>query len=347
MKVLRILLTVDPELPVPPKLYGGIERIVAGLVGELRSRGHLVGLVAHGDSTCPVERLYSWPCLKPQTSLAHTRNLWTLLRAASDFQADLVHSFSRLGYLLPLLPRRLPKVMSYQRSTGGRQIVWGTRLGGRTLRFTGCSQFIADMGARSGGRWDAIPNFVELAKFDFQPIVLREAPLVFLSRVERIKGTHVAIAVAKRTRRRLLIAGNHGETGEEGRYWETEILPHLGKNGIEYVGPVDDVQKNKLLGLAGAMIVPIEWDEPFGIVFIEAMACGTPVISCPRGALPEIVRDHIDGFLTSTVDEACAAILRLPAIDRRECRRRVELNFSASLIATQYEALYRDLENSC
>jgi glycosyltransferase involved in cell wall biosynthesis len=170
---------------------------------------------------------------------------------------------------------------------------------------------------------------------------------VFLSRVEPIKGAHNAIAAARLTKRRLLIAGNHGTTGEAGRYWQDEIVPHLDKDGIEYVGSVNDEQKNALLGQAAAMIVPIEWEEPFGIVFAEALACGTPVISCPRGALPEIVRPGIDGYLVNNIDEVCTAIQNLPQINRRNCRQRAEECFSASVIVDKYEQLYCSLTSTC
>ena len=133
----------------------------------------------------------------------------------------------------------------------------------------------------------------------------------FLSRVESIKGAHWAIEIARRTGHRLVIAGNHAESGAEGDYWRREIEPWIGRDGIEYVGPVDDAQKNKVLGEARAMVVPIQWDEPFGIVFAEALACGTPVISCPRGSLPEIVRQGVDGFLIKSIDEGCEAVAKL------------------------------------
>src|SRR5262249_30211189 len=163
--------------------------------------------------------------------------------------------------------------------------------------------------------------------------------LVFLSRIERIKGAHTAIAVARRTGRKLIIAGNRADHGAELDYWMQEIVPLL-CSGIEYVGPVDDVQKDALLGQAAALIVPIEWNEPFGIVFAEALACGTPVISCPRGALPEIVRHGTDGFLVDSIAQACDAVERLDKIDRAACRKRVEQLFSVPVITAQYERLY-------
>jgi glycosyltransferase involved in cell wall biosynthesis len=91
------------------------------------------------------------------------------------------------------------------------------------------------------------------------------------------------------------------------------------------------------------MVVPIQWDEPFGIVFAESLACGTPVISCPRGALPEIIRDSVDGFLVKNLDEACEAVVKVRSIDRRECRRRAETMYSAEVITSLYEALYASL----
>src|SRR5262249_47761422 len=159
-------------------------------------------------------------------------------------------------------------------------------------------------GRRAGGEWRAVHNFVDTDFYTFQPAVAADAPLVFLSRVERIKGAHTAIEVARRAGRRLIIAGNRASAGPEPDYREHGIAPRLGP-GMEYVGQVDEAQKNVLLGQAAAMVVPIEWDEPFGIVFAEALACGTPVISCPRGALPEIVRPGTDGFLVTSVAEAC------------------------------------------
>jgi glycosyltransferase involved in cell wall biosynthesis len=345
----RILLTADPELPVPPNLYGGIERIVDGLIAELRLRNLQVGLVAHPDSQCPVDYFLPWPGRKSNRLTDSLRNTAALWRGVRTFKPDVVHSFSRLAYLLPLFlaphfglgtPRL---VMSYQRKPTERQVKRAAQLAGQNLVFTGCSEFIAAQGRQWGGKWVAIPNFVDTAFYHFSPTVAPDAPLVFLSRVERIKGAHTAIALAKRTGRRLLIAGNHGEVGEEGRYWETEILPHLGRDGVEYVGPVDDVQKNKLLGQAAAMIVPVEWDEPFGIVFAEALACGTPVISCPRGALPEIVREGVDGFLVNSVGQACAAIAKLPSIKRADCRRRAETEFGSGVVTDKYLEMYSQL----
>ncbi len=343
---MRILVSVDPEIPVPPRFYGGIERIVDGLITELRLRQHQVGLVAHPDSTCKADYLQHWPGAmsnRATDSLRNTRALWDAVRS---FKPDVVHSFSRLGYLLPLLLGRLPKVMSYQRHTGGSRNRLAALLGGNGLAFTGCSELIAAQGRRWGGRWEAIPNFVDTDFFQFNPSVAPDAPLVFLSRVERLKGAHTAIAIARGAGRRLIIAGNRVNEGEGADYWKAEIAPYVGRDGIDYVGPVDDAQKNRLLGMAAAMVVPIEWDEPFGIVFAEALACGTPVISSPRGALPEIVEHGKHGFLTMSVDEGVSAVARLNEIDRNGCRDRAERLFSRPVVVSRYENLYREMHRN-
>lgn len=340
---MRILLTADPEVAVPPKLYGGIERIVAGLINKLRARGHQVGLAANLDSTCTVDYFEPWPGRASNRLVDSLRNTTALVRAVRRFNPDILHSFSRLVYLLPLLLTRVPTLMSYQRHTGGQRNRVAAVLGGSRFAFTACSEYIARQGRRWGGRWLVVPNFVDTEFYTFAPSIPADAPLVFLSRVERIKGAHTAIEIARRAGRRLMIAGNRVHEGEGATYWDQEIAPHIGRNGIEYVGPVNDVQKNELLGRAAAMLVPIEWDEPFGIVFVESLACGTPVISCPRGALPEIVREGETGFLVQTVEEGVNALHRLGTISRASCRLRAELFFSQKVVVSKYEAIYSEL----
>ena len=341
---MRILLTADAELPVPPLHYGGIERVIASLIEEFRRRGHVVGLVAHSDSSASVDAFFPWPGKSSQRRMDSLRNTLELTKAVKAFRPDVIHSFSRLMWLFPLAltARRLPIVMSYQRDPSGRTVRLARRIMGNRLCFTGCSQSIADLGlSRGGGEWNGIPNFIDPEKLTFMPSVSSDAPLVFLSRIEPIKGCHTAIAIAKASGRRLLIAGNRVETGGAAGYWDREIAPHLGRDGIEYVGTVDDVQKNELLGSAAAMLVPIEWEEPFGIVFAEALACGTPVISCPRGALPEIVDQGRHGFLVNSVEGGVAAVRRMGDISRAECRRRVEENFTIEIVAGKYLDLFQ------
>ncbi|BBC24671.1 glycosyltransferase [Pseudanabaena sp. ABRG5-3] len=341
---MRILITADPELPVPPKLYGGIERIVDVLVTGLQSLGHTVGLVAHHQSTSKADRLFSWRGQRSQSKFDTFQNVMTLWSAVQEFKPDVVHSFSRIFYMLPILRSPIPKIMSYQRRPSDHTVRLASQIAGKSLTFTGCSDHICQIGSKAGGTWQTIYNCVDLAKYTFQPKVSPDAPLVFLSRIERIKGAHTAIAIAKKTDKKLIIAGNYSDTGEEGKYWREQIEPNLDNRQIKYIGSINDEQKNNLLGQALAMVVPIEWEEPFGIVFAEALACGTPVISCPRGALPEIIRQEIDGYLIETIDEAKRAIHNISQIDRHNCRQRVEHKFSTSTVIKQYEQVYDTLQ---
>jgi glycosyltransferase involved in cell wall biosynthesis len=340
---MRILLTADPFIPVPPVGYGGIERIVASLAGELRTRGHSVGLVAKAGSTCAADRLFAWPEPKRIGPLNHLRNALALRAAVGEFQPQIVHSFSRLASLLPLLPTRLPKIMSYQRQTGPTPIRRALRMARRgTLRFTGCSEFICRQGRPGGGDWRAVFNFVDPAAIDFVPRVPADAPLLFLSRIESIKGPDLAIAVARQAGRRLIIAGNRSATGPEAAFFEGKIAPHLGRDGIEFVGEVADGPKNLLLGKAHALLVPIQWDEPFGIVFAEALAAGTPIISCARGALPEIVQPGKTGVFMTDLASGVEAVARAGALDRAACRADAEARFSLGACTSQYERLYAE-----
>jgi len=337
---MRILLTADPEIAVPPLGYGGIERVVDGLVRYCRTQGHTIGLVAHRDSQSPAHEHFPWPG-RTSTSLSDTlRNTLALRRAVRLFRPDVLHSFSRLAYLSPLLPTRLPKVMSYQRHTGGPQIALAACLGGQSLHFAGCSEYICGLGRAVGGRWSAIPNFVDPDRYTFVGRVAPDAPLVFLSRLETIKGPDLAIAIARASGRRLILAGNHADRGPESEFWRDRIAPHIGHDGIEWVGEVNDQQKNELLGRAAALLVPIQWGEPFGIVFAEALACGTPVISCRRGALPEIVEEGRTGLFVDSIADGVAAVARIPTLDRAACRVAVESRFSTDICATAYLRLY-------
>jgi glycosyltransferase involved in cell wall biosynthesis len=270
------------------------------------------------------------------------RTLWRMRR-----QFDLVHSFGRLASLLPiLLMRSLPKLQSYQRaSVPWRSVAIASRLAGSSILFTGCSTSVyRDDGPQPvAGRWRTIHNGVEMRKYDFAPRVSGDAPLVFLGRVERNKGAHNAIAIARGSGRRLVIAGNRADSGDEARYFQELIAPELRLGIVDYVGEVDDIRKNALLGTAAALVMAIEWDEPFGIVMAESLACGTPVIGFPRGSVPEVVTHGVNGFLCESVDDAVTAVGMLSSIDRATVRDDCEARFSDNVVVDRYEAVYREM----
>jgi glycosyltransferase involved in cell wall biosynthesis len=345
---LRLAITVDPYLPVPPLLYGGIERVVDLLVRGLVARGHAVTLFAHPDSRTPaVLRPYGLP---PHTGAAtRFRELLQVGRGLRQLRRslDLVHSFGRLAALLPILrDRALPKIQSYQRAVPWTGVRRAAVLAGESLTFTGCSTSLYADAVSSGvaaGRWHTVFNGVDVSRYAAVEAVPPDAPLMFLGRLERIKGVHHAIAIAKTARRRLVIAGNIVAEGPDAGYFDDEIRPHVDGRTIEYVGPVDDVRKNALLGASAALLMPIEWEEPFGIVMAEAMACGTPVIGFERGSVPEVVRPGINGFICRTVEEATALVPDACALDRRVVRADCEARFSQSAIVTGYERLYGEV----
>jgi glycosyltransferase involved in cell wall biosynthesis len=340
---LHIALTVDPYIPVPPRTYGGFERIAAWLVDELIQRGHTISLLAHPDSRTRATLVpYGVP---PHTGpVARTRELWqvasALVRRRRDL--DLVHSFGRLAALLPVLAdRRLPKIQSYGRYISWRGVGRASALAGDSLIFTACSDRLwqKDDPRLRRGDWRTVYNGVDLSLYTATREVPADAPLVFLGRLEFIKGVHHAIDVALAHQRRLVIAGNRVDSVEGRRYFES-LRPRLSHPLIEYVGPVDDEQKNRLLQGAAALLMLIEWEEPFGIVMAEAMACGTPVIGFRRGAVPEVVIDGVTGCVVDSVDEAVAAVDRVRSFERARIREHAAARFSHRAIVDQYEALY-------
>jgi len=219
-----------------------------------------------------------------------------------------------------------------------------TRLGAKRMHYTAVSAAIRDTGAPGGGDWSVIYNCADPAKYTFRSATdPRSAPLVFLGRLDRCKGPHTAIDVARRLNRRLIIAGNISPVAEEQEFFKREVEPRIDGSLVTYIGPVDDVQKDALLGGAAAMLMPIDWEEPFPVVLPESMLCGTPVISFRRGGVPEGIEQGRTGFTCDTIDEMCAAVGRLPEISRAACRAEAERRFSGRAITDEYESLYRRL----
>ncbi|MCP9826034.1 glycosyltransferase family 4 protein [Synechococcus sp. EJ6-Ellesmere] len=336
---LRIAITADPELPVPPELYGGIERMIDGLVRELVSRGHSVTLFAHPASKSPCT-LVGWPGATSSSFRDTMANMAVLAKGVASGSFDLLHSFSRLAYLGPLLPWPIPKLMTYQRPVTRRTVQLSHALSRGTLKFSAISAWmqapVADI-----GRWHVVPNGVDLSIFPFVADPGPEAPLVFLGRLEEIKGPHLAIEAAKRSGLPLVLAGNVAT--EHQRWVEEHVLAQLDPPHIRYVGPANDIQKAALLGSSRALLMPILWDEPFGIVMAEAMACGTPVLGLNRGAVPEVVEHGVTGFVANSLPELIAQLPGLANLDRAASRRNVERLYSSGAMADGYLRVYQSM----
>jgi len=337
---LRIAITADLTIPVPPQFYGGIERIIDMLINTYTERGHEVSLFAHRDSKTTAK-------LIPYRSSSHNRieflkNCMMVNSTILRGNFDVVHSFGRLALLLPILPTNIPKVMSYQREPTLRQIRKAMKITKHgSIAFTGCSRYISDQILQVAPAY-SIFNGVKMGTYGFQPDVPPQAPLVFLGRIEPIKGTHIAIEMARTTGRKLIIAGNI--PSEHQSYFDNLVKPFL-DDQVTYIGPVNDEQKNQLLGSALALLMPVQWNEPFGIVMAEAMACGTPVIGFNRGALPEIIINGFNGFCCNSMNDMETAIGEIENIDRHQVRKDALSRFSADVIADQYLNIYHQLIN--
>ena len=343
---LRIGITADPYLPVPPRLYGGIERVVDFLVRGLTARGHQVTLFGHPESSTAAATVipYGSP---PHTGVVHRSRELAQLGTALVRHAralDVVHSFGRLAALLPLLPvPTLPKLQSYQRSVPWPSVKRAARIAGHSLRFTGCSASVFAGATPTHGTWHCVFNGVEVERYAFVDRVPPDAPLVYLGRVDAEKGVHLAIDVAIASKRRLVIAGNIADPD----YFAARVEPRLAPGVAEFIGPVDDSAKSDLLGTAAALVFPTQFAEPFGIVMIEAMACGTPVIGWANGSVPEVVTHGVTGFVCRTVDDGVAAVHSVSRIERRVVRGDCELRFSARVIVDHYESLYHEMLAAC
>jgi glycosyltransferase involved in cell wall biosynthesis len=342
----KILLVMDPLIPVPPVHYGGIERVVADLANGLVRRGHDVTLWAgpgsHTDApVLPFGRQGEW------SRWSNVRNVATLTRRflADGKRFDVIHNFGRLAYLLAVLRSDVAKVQTYMRPVNAANMRWVTRLGGRRMHYTAVSAAIRDTGAPGGGAWSVIYNCAPVRQFDFRPDTdPATAPLVFLGRLERCKGAHTAIEVARRLNRTLLIAGNIVEQiPREKQYFEQELKPRFDGKLIRYLGTVNNREKSDLLGGAAAMLLPIEWEEPFPIVLPEALACGTPVIAFRRGGVPEGIEHGVTGFVCDSTNEMAACVQQLGDIRRAACRAEAERRFSDDAIVAEYERLYQEL----
>ncbi|MEZ5039041.1 MAG: glycosyltransferase [Saprospiraceae bacterium] len=340
---MKILITVDPEIPVPPKLYGGIERIADSLASEYKAAEHEVILLAHPASSCKAAKTkYGWKGAKSQDKRDILTNAIQLFQVYQKEKPDIIHSFSRLLYLYPLfLFSKALFVQSYQRAISAKSTSIAKSLAGPRLRLTACGAHLFQQ-LPQVAHWTAIHNFTDT---DFLTPNSNQSKeyLLFLGRIEPIKGTKEAIEAAKATGEKLLIAGNIPEAYQS--YFDQEVKPWL-SDQIQYVGPVNDVQKRELFQGAKAFLFPIQWEEPFGIVMAESLACGVPIIAFDRGSVPEVVIHGKNGFICKSLQEMVNAIDKIETIAPSSCRKYAETNFSSHSIAKKYLLLFEDLLNA-
>jgi len=338
---MKVLLIMDPGIPVPPKLYGGHERLVYLFAEEYLRLGHEVTLLAGPDSYCGGHTVTFGENDLDRSKAARNREMvfvWKYLYRNHD-AFDLVHNFGRLIYLLPVLNRRIRKIMTYGRPVAVKGIKVFNKLPNRNLIFTACSNYCVSTG-NVAGTWKTVYNTIDFAQYELNKHTDSDAPLIFLGRLDRIKGAHTAINVAKATGKKLWIAGNISHTADNQAYFKNEIEPLIDGEQVKYLGALNDAQKNSYLQQAQALLFPIEWDEPFGIVMIEAMACGTPVIAFKRGSVPEVVEEGTSGFIVTNEQQMIEKVVLLNTINRAKCRETAQKRFDVSVIARQYLNLF-------
>lgn len=330
---------------VPPRLYGGTERIVSWLTEELVGRGHDVTLFASGDShtaarlVAPCERAIRLDRETPDPIALHVVELAEVEARAENF--DVIHC--HVDYLAFPLGRHLTVATLHTLHGALDQPHCAPvfrRFRDAPLVSISDSQRVPL--AMLDLDWLAtVHHGLPVDSIPYAPGGGQGGYLAFLGRLSPEKGADTAIRVARELGCPLRMAAKVDRVDIP--YFERVIRPCLDDPLIEHLGEVGDKDKWKFLHDARCLLFPVEWQEPFGIAMIEALACGTPVIARPRGSVPEVVRDGVTGYLADTVDDLADAVKRVDVLDRAECRRDVERRFSVAVMTDHYEAVYRRL----
>jgi glycosyltransferase involved in cell wall biosynthesis len=325
---------------VPPKLYGGTERIVSYLTEELVRQGHDVTLFASGDSKTSAKLV---PCcdmaLRLNPSIRdplpyHIIMMEQVRQRACEF--DILH-FHVDYYHAPLV-RQLscPALTTHHGRLDLPDLAafYGTFHDMPLVSISNDQRGYLRHANWTGTVHHGLPRDL----LPFQPQA-RDGHLVFLGRISPEKRPDLAIEIAAKAGVPLKIAAKIDRVDQS--YWDEEIHPMVQAHpNVEFIGEVNEQEKAELLGKAAALLFPIDWPEPFGLVMIEAMACGTPVIALRRGSVPEVVEDGVSGFIVDNIEQAVAAIRRITDLDRATVRAAFERRFTAERMAKDYVDIY-------
>jgi len=330
---------------VPPRLYGGTERVVAHLTDALVTLGHEVTLFASAEARtlaklAPVrdQAIRLDPAVFKSDLAAHLHQLGEVRRRAAEF--DVIHFHTDMIHfpMFEDMPRRTLTTLHGRLDLKDLPPVYD-----RWRQFPLVS--ISDDQRRPlpFASWAAtVHHGLSADMFRFSP--RGQGYLAFLGRISPEKRPDRAIAIAVEAGRRIRIAAKVDNADRT--YFEDEIEPLMAHPAVEYVGEIGDAQKSAFLGGADALLFPIDWPEPFGLVMIEAMACGTPVIAWDRGSVPEVIEHGRTGFIVRSHAEAVEAVARLPRLDRAAIRARFEERFSATAMARRYLGIYERLSSA-
>ena len=332
---MRIAIVSPPFIATPPARYGGTELFVATLACELHARGHEVTVYANGESRLPCSvrwryRDSDWPITDP--SRAHLKNAdhtaWAMRHAAGT--ADVLHINDVVGVPFTRFVD-LPTVLTIHHPHE-------EYLTEQYVRYPHVD-YVAIAGWLA--RKEPMPK-VHVIRHgihvsDYECSETKDDYVAFLGRLTPCKGPHLAIAAARKAGIRLKMAGEVQPAFLD--YWEEQVRPHVDGRDVEFVGDVDLEGKNRLLSRARAMLFPIQWEEPFGLVMVESMACGTPVLAFRGGAVDEIVVDGTNGWVCRDVDDMAARIADL-RVAPAACREFVTRHFSDVRMADDYLRVY-------
>ena len=335
---LRIALISTPFIPVPPKSYGGTELIVAELAQALQAAGHEVVVYSTGDSSLPGIEIRSyfptaiWP---PSPEADQTHAAWALRDVMRDGGFDLVHSHSQAVVALAnrcTVP--IVHTLHHDRDEALSRLYLHTPQVSRVA--ISCNQATREPASAQF----VVHHGLDPSRFLRQPDA---GYLLFLGRYSRVKAPHLAIDVATKAGVPIVMAGrSHDEPGDE-HYFERELAPRLSLPHVLDVGPVGGAAKQRLLAGARAVVFPIQWEEPFGLVMIESMLSGVPVIALRRGSVPEVIDEGTTGFICETTDDMVRAAAGAHLVDRAAVHARAVRRFSAERMAQAYLTVYREV----
>lgn len=336
---LRIGIIAPPWFEIPPAGYGGTEAVVAAIVNGLADRGHDVTLVAAGQprtrATQFVQVFDKPPCEELGVSpLPEVIMAARAAQALTGEEFDVIHDHSLAGPLLAV-GRSTPTVSTVHGPIVGRNADYLTLLG-RNINLVAISE--AQRSTGPGLNWvGTVHNAVDVGTFPFTP--RKTDTLLWIGRFAPEKGAHTAIEAARAAGRPIVLAGKLSEPAERD-FFDTVIRPRLGRT-VEFVGEATAELKRELFATSAALLFPIEWEEPFGMVMIESLACGTPVVATRRASVPEIIEDGVTGVLVDRAEELPAAIEKAAALKPLACRVSAEERFDVSVMVRGYERVFR------
>ena len=340
---LKIAMLAPPWLPIPPPGYGGIESVIDSLCHALVGRGHDVALFAApgSEAACPVHAVLDSPLPdeigKAMHEARHVSGALALIDREAELGRpfDVIHDHNEAVTVAFADRIAVPVVHTVHGPfTAEARDLYARNTAALLVGLSRAQLTAAPSEASVHG---AIANPLDVADWPF--VARGEGHLVWLGRFAPEKGAHVAIRAARLARQPLVLAGPVQPGQEE--YFDREIAPHIDDAQVRYVGEVGGEAKNELLAGADAMLMPISWPEPFGMVMIEAMACGTPVIAFDEGSAPEVVRHGVGGLIVADVEAMARAVGEVAGIDRAGCRAWVAELCDPDGVASSYEDAYR------